>query len=71
MHMRIVLAELCMALLSGVAYSVSRSSKTGMCSLICNGYQKVVPCFAMPEKGCPVSYYKEKGQTEDSGSTKK
>lgn len=68
---RIVVAELCVALLSGVAYSMSRHSKPSLCTLNCNGYQKVVPCFAMPTKGCPVSSYKEQGQSEDSGRAKK
>jgi hypothetical protein len=70
MHVRLMVAELCMALLSGVAYAVPRISKTGMCTLICNGYKKVVPCFAIPEKDCPVSNYKEGVQTEDSVSVK-
>ncbi len=60
MSFKFFLLEVCMALLSGVLYSLarddkpSRKSKTGLCELVCAEKPyivRIVPCFVLPVTG--------------------
>ena len=62
MRFKFFLLEVCMALLSGVLYSLarddkpSRKSKTGLCELVCaekpsSDIVRIVPYFVLPVTG--------------------
>lgn len=65
MHVRVIAALFLRMLLLTLATETSRTSKTGLCTLKCLGYRKVIPCFAMPATGCPVCMQKEGRGKED------
>jgi hypothetical protein len=52
MHWRVVALELCLALLSGPLYALSRAHPAGLCTLLCGPRTFVAPCFVLPRAGC-------------------